>query len=244
MTIHKRFSSYTILICKLIIKFFDKNSLKNLYLRGLYLEHEYSVLGGLNRAVIGRYLSIISAAVASAIGVLVLWLVDLVKSLGIADHVPGLVMWPLTAGLIYAALYWVFDRYVWKIDVIAKFLKVPNLAGKWHCDGQTINPDKTPGCKWEAEVTIIQSWDKLRVRLKTTQSASNSIAAALVYDQADGFRLLYNYKNEPRLGEAELVSHRGAAEFTFGPDLKTAEGEYFNGHGRFTFGTMKLTRKN
>jgi len=208
------------------------------------LEHEYSVLGGLNRAVIGRYLSMVSAIAASGIGVFVLWTVDLAKRLGVADHVPGLVLWPVTASLIYAGLYWLFDKHVWKLGVIADLLKVPNLAGKWHCDGQTINPDKTLGYKWEGEVTIVQSWDKLRVRLKTAQSASNSIAAALVYDQADGFRLLYNYKNEPRIGEAELVAHRGAAEFTFAPDLNTAEGEYFNGHGRFTFGNMKLTRKD
>lgn len=81
------------------------------------------------------------------------------------------------------------------------------------------------------------------MRLKTAQSASNSIAAALVYDQADGFRLLYNYKNEPRIGEVELMAHRGAAELTFSADLTAADGEYFNGHGRFTFGNMKLTRK-
>ncbi|WP_322067266.1 Cap15 family cyclic dinucleotide receptor domain-containing protein [Burkholderia ubonensis] len=208
------------------------------------MEHEYSVLGGLNRAVIGRYLSMVSAIAASGIGVFVLWAVDLAKRLGVADHIPGLVLWPVTASLIYAGLYWLFDKRVWKIGVIADLLKVPDLAGKWHCDGQTINPDKTLGYKWEGEVTIVQSWDKLRVRLKTAQSASNSIAAALVYDQADGFRLLYNYKNEPRIGEAELVAHRGAAELTFSADLTAAEGEYFNGHGRFTFGNMKLTRKD
>ncbi|MGU7837916.1 Cap15 family cyclic dinucleotide receptor domain-containing protein [Burkholderia sp. AW33-5] len=186
----------------------------------------------------------VSAIAASGIGVFVLWAVDLAKRLGVANHVPGLVLWPVTASLIYAGLYWLFDKRVWKIGVIANLLKVPDLAGKWHCDGQTINPDKTLGYKWEGEVTIIQSWDKLRVRLKTTQSASNSIAAALVYDQADGFRLLYNYKNEPKIGEAELVAHRGAAELTFSTDLTAAEGEYFNGHGRFTFGNIKLTRKD
>ena len=117
------------------------------------------------------------------------------------------------------------------------------MSGSWNCQGQTINPDKSLGYAWNAEVVIVQSWDRLRLRLKTTQSTSNSIAAALVYDQADGFRLLYNYRNEPRIGEPELNAHRGSAEITFAPDLKTAAGEYFNGHGRYTFGTMKLERK-
>ena len=206
------------------------------------MEHEYSVLGGLNRAAIGRYLSIISALVASGIGVAVLWAVDLAKRLGWAEQVPPLVLWPLTAGMIYIGLYWWFDTRAWKQPTLAKLLKVPDLAGAWHCDGQTVNADKTPGFKWECEVTIVQSWDKLRVRLRTQQSGSNSIAAALVFDQADGFRLLYNYKNEPKIGEPELTAHRGSAELTFSHDLQSAEGEYFNGHGRFTFGTMRLTR--
>lgn len=206
------------------------------------MEHEYSVLGGLNRAAIGRYLSIVSALIASGIGVLVLWFVDLAKRLGWADQVPPLIFWPLTAGLIYMGLYWWFDTRAWKQPTLAKLLKVPDLAGAWHCDGQTINPDKTLGYKWEGEVTIIQSWDKLRIRLRTKQSGSNSIAAALVYDQADGFRLLYNYKNDPKIGEPDLEAHRGSAELTIAHDLQTAEGEYFNGHGRYTFGTMRLTR--
>lgn len=207
------------------------------------MEHEYSVLGGLNRAAIGRYLSIISALVSSTIGAAVLWAVDLAKRFGWADQVPPLIFWPLTAGVIYVGLYWCFDTRVWKLPTLAKLLKVPDLAGAWHCDGQTVNPDKTPGYRWEGEVTIVQSWDKLRVRLRTKQSGSNSIAAALVYDQADGFRLLYNYKNDPKIGEAELAAHRGSAELIFSHDLQSAEGEYFNGHGRYTFGTMRLTRR-
>lgn len=207
------------------------------------MEHEYSVLGGLNRAAIGRYLTVAASLIASAIGGGMVFLVNVAEKFGWGSHVPPLVLWPLSAGLIYAALYWWFESRVWKQPRLAGLLKVPDLAGAWKCEGQTLNPDKTPGFKWEAEVTIVQSWDKLRVQLKTSQSRSNSIAAALVHDQAEGFRLLYNYKNEPGIGEIELNSHKGSAEITFASDLKTGYGEYFNGHGRYTFGTMKLTRK-
>lgn len=204
------------------------------------MEHEYSVLGGLNRAAIGRYLSIAASAIAAGLGTLVAWVVDLAKRFGLTDHIPGLILWPLTAGIIYIGLYWIFESRIWKWGPLAKLLKVPDLSGEWDCQGHTINPSPID---WEGEVIIIQSWDRLRVRLKTKQSGSNSIAAALVYDQADGFRLLYNYKNEPRISEKELVSHHGSAELTFSEDLMTAEGEYFNGHGRYTYGTMKLTRR-
>lgn len=204
------------------------------------MEHEYSVLGGLNRAAIGRYLSIAASAIAAGLGTLAAWLIDLGKKLGIVEHVPALVLWPLTAGLIYMALYWLFESHIWKWGKLAHLLKVPDLSGIWDCEGRTLSDG---GSIWVGEVTIVQSWDKLRVRLRTGQSGSNSVAAALVYDQADGFRLLYNYKNEPRIGEIELRSHRGSAELVFAPDLQSAEGEYFNGHGRYTYGKVKLTRR-
>lgn len=207
---------------------------------GVALEHEYAVLGGLNRAAIGRYLSIAASALAACLGTLVAWLIDVAKRFGLADHVPGLVLWPLTAGAIYMVLYWLFESRIWKWPRLARVLKVPDISGTWRCEGLTLSPKDAT---WEGEITIVQSWDKLRVRLKTKQSGSNSISAALVYDEADGFRLLYNYKNDPNIGESSLVSHRGSAELTFSPDLTTATGEYFNGHGRYTYGTMQLTRR-
>ena len=203
------------------------------------MEHEYSVLGGLNRAAIGRYLSITASAIASLLGTLAAWLINIAQQLGVTESIPPLILWPLTAGVIYIALYSLFESRIWKWAPLAKMLKVPNLSGTWDCQGHTLYPKEGD---WSGEVTIIQSWDRLRVRLRTAQSGSNSIAAALIYDQADGFRLLYNYKNDPRLGE-NLSAHRGSAELTFSSDLQRAEGEYFNGHGRYTYGTMKLTRR-
>jgi hypothetical protein len=40
-----------------------------------------------------------------------------------------------------------------------------------------------------------------------------------------------------------LNSHRGSEELTFSKDLPSAEGEYFNGHGRYNYRTIQLTRK-
>ena len=206
------------------------------------MDHEYSVLGGLNRAAIGRYLSIAASIIASAIGASIVYLIDVARSFGFAEQIPSLVLWPLTAGAIYAGLYWFFERKAWRSAFLSKLLKVPNLAGTWKCEGKSLAPGESEGLIWSGEITIVQSWDKLRIRLATAQSGSNSIAAALLYDEAAGYHLLYNYKNDPRIGETELNSHRGSAELLFSADLKSAEGEYFNGHGRYTFGTLKLTR--
>jgi hypothetical protein len=207
-------------------------------------EHEYAVLGGLNRALIGRYLGIAAASISAAIVFVLLLLVDVAKRFGWAHDLPPIVLSTFGAGVVYAALYWLFNRHVWKFPLLSGILKVPDLSGEWICQGQTINLDKTLSYKWSGEVTIIQRWDKLRIRLKTSQSGSNSVFAALIHDEADGYRLMYSYVNEPKIGETDLKAHRGFADFTFAKDLTRADGEYFNGHGRFTFGTMILTRKS
>lgn len=206
------------------------------------MEHEYTVLGGINRARIGHLIGIVAAAVSTAIVTIFLALIHFAQWLGYSGVVPSLILWPLSAGTIYVALYWLFDRHVWRLRLVNQMLKVPDLSGEWHCDGQTLNPDKTPSYKWTATVTISQSWDRIRVRLKTSQSGSNSIAASLVFDSMGGCRLLYNYLNDPHVDEPELTQHRGCADLLFAPDFKSAAGEYFNGHGRFTFGTMHLTK--
>ncbi|ESY79268.1 membrane protein [Mesorhizobium sp. LNHC221B00] len=206
------------------------------------LEHEYTVLGGINRARIGHYLGIVSGVVSAGVVFLLLSAVDVAKTFGIAANLPPSVMSLVSAGAVFVVLYWLLEKYAWKWWPLASVLKGPNLAGDWSVQGQTVKPDGTDGYQWTAKITIVQSWDRIRVRLKTAQSGSNSTSAALIYDPADGFRLFYSYKNDPNINEVELKSHRGSADITFAKDLKSANGEYFNGHGRYTFGKMALTR--
>lgn len=205
--------------------------------------HEYSVLGGINRARIGQAIAIIAAAASSILVALLLAAVDVAKALGFGAFVPNVLLPPIGAGLVFTSLYWLFERHGWRIPALSRALGVPDLSGTWHCQGQTINPDKSPGFTWEAVVIIAQSWDRIRVRLQTSQSASSSTTAALIRDECGGYRLFYSYRNDPKIDQPELQSHRGSAELVFSPDLTAAEGEYFNGLGRFTFGKMLLTKE-
>jgi hypothetical protein len=205
------------------------------------LEHEYALVGGYNRSHVGRWLARVSAAVSAGAVFLLLAAVDLAKSLGVNANLPPAVLSLLGAGMVYAALYWVFDRYAWRIPVIGRALKVPDLSGRWTCEG--VGLDRDPSVRWSGTVVIVQSWDRLRVHLRTDQSCSDSVAAALLHDEAAGYRLMYHYRNQPRIGEAELTAHHGFAELTFAPGAQSASGEYFNGRGRNTFGTMKLMKE-
>lgn len=208
------------------------------------MNHEYSVLGGINRARIGQVLGTIAAAVSSILVAILLAAIDVAQALGFGQYIPRVLLPPIGAGVVFGVLYWLLDQHVWKHPLAAKALGVPNLSGIWRCEGQTINADKSKGYAWEGRLTIIQSWDKIRVHLKTGQSDSDSTTAALLRDEAEGYRLFYTYKNQPRADQAELQSHRGSAELVFAPDLRSAEGEYFNGLGRFTFGNIKLIRED
>lgn len=205
-------------------------------------EHEYALVGGVNRAKIGRYLTLTSAVVSAGIVFILLSAVDLAKRYHIPVTVPPVVLSLVGAASVFAALYWIFDRYLWRLPLVDRVLKVPDLSGDWHCDGQTLNPDKSPSFVWSGKVTIAQSWDKIRLRLATNTSSSDSVAAALMFDAIDGYHLLYHYRNTPDITSTGLSAHRGFAELIFAKDLKNASGEYFNGGGRFTFGTLKLTR--
>jgi hypothetical protein len=205
-------------------------------------EHEYALLEGVNRAKVGRYLGLLAAGISGVIVFLLLAAVDLAKRLHIPVNLPPTALSLVSAGTVFTALYWILDRYAWRWSWLGAVLGVPDLSGQWACEGDSLDQDGSTRYRWSGTVTIIQSWDKIRVRLKTAQSGSNSISAALICDKAEGYVLLYHYRNDPNIGEPELKSHRGFAELIFASDRQSAIGEYFNGHGRITFGRMRLRR--
>lgn len=207
------------------------------------LNHEYALLGGVNRAFIGRYIGLAASVISGIIVFLVLSLIDLASTFGVAVNLPPTALSLVGAGVVFSILYMVFDKFVWRWSIAVKWLKVADLSGEWVCLGQTLKESGEVRYEWNAEVTICQTWDKIRVRLKTAQSGSNSIAAALIYDEAEGYRLLYNYRNDPRADQPELRSHVGCANILFDKSLMVGSGEYFNGHGRPTFGRMEFSRK-
>ncbi|UQY33052.1 hypothetical protein K8U54_15080 [Pseudomonas fulva] len=206
-------------------------------------DHEYSLLGGVNRAVIGRYITLLASGVSAGLVFVVLTLVDLAKHFGLPANLPPTVMSLIGAGVVFTILYAVFSRAVWKLPWAVKLLKVPDLSGEWECTGTTLDDQGNVRFTWHAVVSITQTWDKIRVRLKTAQSSSQSITAALAYDESDGYTLLYNYRNDPRPGEPELRGHQGSANLLFSKSLDTASGDYFNGYGRPTYGQMELRKK-
>jgi hypothetical protein len=205
------------------------------------LEHEYAVLGGYNRTHVGRWLYAAAALISAVAVFLTLSTINLARAWGLNVNLPPTALSVVSAGAVYVVLYWFFSRYAWKFGPLSRILKLPDLSGDWICQGTPIQPGT--GQPWTGRVTVVQSWDRLQIHLETDQSASDSIAAALQYDAAAGYHLMYHYRNQPRAAKRELAPHHGFAELTFAQDRRSASGDYFNGRGRNTFGTMIWTRE-
>lgn len=200
--------------------------------------HEYSILGH-SRAIIGRYLGTFAAILASGGAIAGGAVLALFDQLGLKDSRSEIVLWPLTVGVIFTAVHFGFDKFVWRWSIVRKLTNIPDLNGVWLVSGTTVSDGNTA---WSGELTISQSWEKIWVHLQTETSSSRSKAASLLYEPGSGYCLMYSYRNEPRMGE-EMVAHVGYAELTFDDALSKASGEYFNSKGRTTFGRMAISRK-
>lgn len=202
------------------------------------LPHEYTIIGH-RRSTVGRYLALAATALAAAIYGLSKAAVTILKEHGY--WVSEVVLWPITAGVLYIILHFIFDTWGWKWPMAQKVLGVPDIGGTWDCQGTTLDKDGNVLYDWSAVVTIRQTWEKITVRLQTSQSSSRSMIAALVNEDDNGSRLIWRYANEPKAGET-LQAHVGFADIRFNKEGTRGEGDYFN-KGRWTFGQMILTRK-
>jgi len=205
------------------------------------LDHEYAILGGMNRAKVGRYLALVAAATSAGAVVmsssLGLWL----ESKGWPRILTNWIATAVSAGIAWTALYWMLDRHAWRWPLVGRALGVPDISGDWIIEGVSLSSDGER--IWRGTAKISQRWDKIHVRIDTAHSISDSITAALLCEPGGGHRLLYTYRNTPKIRERDLQAHRGSADLLFAADRQSAEGEYFNGQGRFTFGTLTLTRE-
>lgn len=146
---------------------------------------------------------------------------------------------------IFAGLYFLFNKYLWRIDSLRRALLVPDLNGVWACEGQTTLKNGEPADnQWNAIITITQSWSKMLIHLKTTQSESKSISASIFHEDGVGYRLLYQYNNNPNANELDLLNHSGTTELLFSEDTSTASGSYYTDRHRTTVGTMNLTKES
>lgn len=150
----------------------------------------------------------------------------------------------ISAMTIFGLLFFVFNKWLWKIALLRRLLLVPNLNGRWRIQGKTIKRDgEDVSFDWEGTIDITQSWSGIVVVLRTKLSSSRSIAASLYRYTGEGYRLIYHYSNEPKADQSALKRHCGLCDLMFDEDLRQAEGSYFTDRDRLTTGTMQLTKE-
>jgi hypothetical protein len=149
-----------------------------------------------------------------------------------------------SSSALFYVIYLLFDKWGWRISWFRKIFLVPDLNGNWNCHGLTLRQgEESPNKEWDSSITIVQSWSKIIVHLKTQTSQSQSTSASVVHEDGNGYRLRFSYSNTPKSGNDELRPHAGFCEILFDKEIKNGDGEYFTNHQRLTFGTMKLTKK-
>jgi hypothetical protein len=202
-------------------------------------EHEYSVVGH-SRSKVGMSIAFVAGLIAGALTTLAGILLTVAREAGYFS-VPDILLWPITGTAVFGVLFLAFDKFGWRLWGLRSAVGIPHIAGRWSLEGASFDQNQKPQYRWSGEVEITQRYEKIFVCLRTDQSRSHSISAAMV-PEGSQYRLIYSYRNQPKPGEPELQAHIGHCELLFERDLRSAEGSYFNGGGRFTHGRMKLLR--
>jgi hypothetical protein len=138
---------------------------------------------------------------------------------------------------IYGVLFFMFDKWVWKLLEKIGFLKTPNLNGEWR--GYLKSSFDEHSAEIKATIEIYQTWTRIRVLLATERSSSQSESASLTINVPEGNYLCYQYINEPKPNAAKTMSmHRGTTRLLFNEKENTLVGEYYSGRDRQNTGSL------
>ncbi|MCK5832029.1 MAG: hypothetical protein KAH20_17190 [Methylococcales bacterium] len=202
--------------------------------------HDYSIDNHPKEKIL-FFLALIAITVTPFINNLSKTILDYAEATAGWSSIPVTVI-PVFA--IFGGLYWLFNKYLWRISFLRKFLLVPDFNGEWVVEGKTtLKEGKEADFIWSGEITITQSWSKIYIYIKTKQSSSKSVSASIHIDEGVGYKVLYQYENIPNADELELLKHSGSAELLFDLSCLSAKGHYYTDRHRNTVGILELRKK-
>ncbi len=159
--------------------------------------------------------------------------------------VPWFVDAPSVMGF-FGGLYWVFDRYLWKLGWMRSIslVRVPDLNGKW--SGEVHSSFSQLPTQINVNVEICQTWTALLVKMDSGVSHSKSVMGAIFVGDDGSSTLTYEYSNEPRaLALDTMHAHRGTAYLVLKKhdNRELLEGDYYAGRDRQNVGQITLERR-
>ena len=142
---------------------------------------------------------------------------------------------------LYGIFFEVFDKWVWKFFEKIKFIRTPNLNGKW--EGYLKSSFDEHSSEMKADLQIFQTWTKIEIILTTEQSTSYSETASLVINKPEGKYLSYQYVNKPKSAAVKTMSiHQGTTRLLFNETESTLSGEYYSGRDRQNLGSLSFKK--
>ncbi|MBP7510080.1 MAG: hypothetical protein KA807_19870 [Prolixibacteraceae bacterium] len=198
--------------------------------------HEYCVIGHPREKIIFimAFISITLAPIVSTI---------VQTSFQTYFHI--VVALTLSSSSVFAFLYFLFNKYLWRISIFKKMYSFPDFNGRWECKGKSFNKELNIEFEWTGTVVITQTWDKILISLQTGNSSSRSISviSGIKYYPGLGYKLSYHYENIPMPTATDLKKHEGFCSLVFNENFELADGFYFNNNKeRQTYGEMKLMK--
>ena len=151
----------------------------------------------------------------------------------------------VSAFLVFSLLWNLFSKIFWKILSKIRIVQIPNLSGYWNCFGEGKKYlDKNESNNWSGEIKIEQEFDKISIKLTTTESRSHSysLVGDIEIRDKNEIVLSYMYENDPFKTEEGLKQHKGFCRLTFDLSKNSAIGRYYTDNDRSSYGTMKLSK--
>lgn len=149
-----------------------------------------------------------------------------------------------TVPAIYAALFFLFDRVLWKWRIF-RYLGIvvaDDLSGRW--EGVINSSWDAFKSDISAELRIKQNATTIKIYGKFNQSRSVSVHEHFGRsDMHDETALYYFYKNDPNYdAPPTMAMHEGSTILTHNKDGGTLSGHYYSGRDRNNYGTISVKR--
>ena len=145
-----------------------------------------------------------------------------------------------TPMLLAGGLYFLTNKFIWKMKLFKFFFKIPDLNGNYNVNAY--NTDKK--MYWSGKIKIVQTLEDICIYFEGNESKSNSTMANITYKEGIGYELNYTYENI-RIGQqcSEIREHDGECSIVFDENITQAEGGYYtNPKDRISYGTIKLNK--
>lgn len=153
----------------------------------------------------------------------------------------GVIPSQITVSAVFVALNEWFDKYLWRIPIINRFLGVPNLNGLWKGTLESSYQENGANKKIDMILQIEQTWSKMKCTSIFSKSKSYSDLVCLDFQGSRGTMLKFTYTNYSEDFASALTEFAGYNELRL-DDTNKLSGTYYTKRNPSTRGTISLVR--